>query len=494
MKSETVIAQAAALYAEFEARRKWVAAVSSDMGPLGPEVAGHGRARELLKRLSGMEVAMKFEIMEKSVWDLFHLTKEGFFRVNSEYQRGAVWQLHHKKMLIDSILRGYPIPQFYFHKKSKVSSGPEQMRQDLLEVIDGQQRLDAIKDFMNDAYSLFDPKTTRRTTSFPKHIREQSCPWAGFKFSQLPSDLSAKFVRTNMTVVVITTDSEFEARDLFIRLQSGLPLNAQEKRDAWPGNFSEFVLRMVGKKGLYEGHPFFRDRVAGKGDSDRGKKRQLCAQMALLMFEKRNNRRWADIKSQSIDDYYQSNTDFNLGSPDAKRFEENIEIIGEMFEGQGAKELRGHEAIHVLLLTDVFRDDYTTQWCSAFPAAFEEFRKNVAIGKKERGSNEFWVEYDARTRTASDESSTIMARHFFFQRKIREYMRDLHPMDPRRTFAENEREYIYYTHDKKCAVCGEEIAWDDLEIHHQEPHCAGGRTVLENAKPVHRGCHSRVPR
>lgn len=38
-----------------------------------------------------------------------------------------------------------------------------------------------------------------------------------------------------------------EVRDLFIRLQAGTPLTAQEKRDAWPGDFTLFVIRHAGK-------------------------------------------------------------------------------------------------------------------------------------------------------------------------------------------------------------------------------------------------------
>jgi hypothetical protein len=35
-----------------------------------------------------------------------------------------------------------------------------------------------------------------------------------------------------------TNSDPNEARDLFVRLQAGMPLNSQEKRDAWPGQFT----------------------------------------------------------------------------------------------------------------------------------------------------------------------------------------------------------------------------------------------------------------
>src|SRR5436305_2056144 len=83
---------------------------------------------------------------------------------------------------------------------------------------------------------------------------------------------------------MITTSNEHEARDLFIRLQAGLPLNAQETRDAWPGHFTDFVLRVGGKPQIarYPGHPFFTKILGMRPATDRGKTRQLAAQIAML--------------------------------------------------------------------------------------------------------------------------------------------------------------------------------------------------------------------
>jgi hypothetical protein len=63
-----------------------------------------------------------------------------------------------------------------------------------------------------------------------------------------------------LRIVCIETHDPNEARDLFVRLQAGLPLTSQEKRDSWPGQFTDFVLRLAGKPGLtrYPGVDFFR--------------------------------------------------------------------------------------------------------------------------------------------------------------------------------------------------------------------------------------------
>ena len=50
-----------------------------------------------------------------------------------------------------------------------------------------------------------------------------------------------------MVVYEITTNNGNEIRDLFIRLQGGTPLTPQDKRDSWPGNFTDFILKIGGK-------------------------------------------------------------------------------------------------------------------------------------------------------------------------------------------------------------------------------------------------------
>lgn len=55
-----------------------------------------------------------------------------------EWQRGEVWDIPKKQQLVDSILRGWRLPKFYFVKNAE----------DEYEVVDGQQRLTAIYDFL----------------------------------------------------------------------------------------------------------------------------------------------------------------------------------------------------------------------------------------------------------------------------------------------------------------------------------------------------------
>ena len=81
-----------------------------------------------------------------------------------------------------------------------------------------------------------------------------------YRFEDLTVELQEQMLNTHLSVMMVETAVPNEARDLFIRLQAGMPLNSQEKRDAWPGNFTEFVLKTAGKPELpkYPGNEFFK--------------------------------------------------------------------------------------------------------------------------------------------------------------------------------------------------------------------------------------------
>jgi hypothetical protein len=419
--------------------------------------------------------------------DLLELKANNMISVNPEYQRGAVWNEAQQKKLIDSVLRSYPLPLIYLHHKKKTVAG---MQREDLEIIDGQQRINALFRFGESAFKLFDPIKDDKKARFPDFIKRINCPWAGCDFLALSQDLKDKFNNTELFIVKVTTDIEDEARDLFIRLQAGLPLNAQEKRDAWPGGYTEFVLKFGGKSEItrFPGHQFFRTLV-GLPKTDRGATRTLCAQVGMLFFEKANQGNWMDIGSQQVDDYYYRNLGFDVNSAEVLRFSKVLDLAVEVFEGFKGPKLKVHEAIHVFLLLDSLMDDYTRSWQDKFIQAFEQFRLKSAIDKKEK-AGEYWSSYVSWTMTQAVAAYSLQRRHKFFSEKMYAILTPV-KKDPNRIYGELEREIIYYGDDKKCAVCGEEIKWTDLEIHHIDEHQNGGQTTIENGVPVHKGCHPK---
>lgn len=424
---------------------------------------------------------------KKKISELLELKQNNMLTVNPEYQRGAVWKDPQQKKLIDSVFRSYPLPLIYLHHKKKTVAG---MQREDLEIIDGQQRINALNKFGQNALKLFDPVKDDKVARFPIFIKNLPCPWAGCDYNSLTQELKDKFDNTELSIVKIVTDNEDEARDLFIRLQAGLPLNAQEKRDAWPGGFTEFTLKFGGKKELtrYPGHDFFQKYILDQS-TDRGDIRTVCAQIGMLVFEKAANGNFIDIGSQAVDEYYYRNLGFNINSLQVSRFSKILDLLAEIFLGYKGQKLRVHEAIHVVLLVDSLFEDYTRSWQEKFINAFDNFRANSLIDKKAK-SGEYWYSYIALTQTTSAAANTIQKRHKFFTSKMIEILRPIQK-DETRIYGQLEREIIYFRDLKKCAVCGVEIKWEELEIHHLNEHQNGGLTTMDNGVSVHKDCHPK---
>src|SRR5438552_3490299 len=150
---------------------------------------------------------------------------------NPDFQRPAVWSKAQKQLLVDTILRDYDVPKLYWRK---VGTKP-----DRYDVVDGQQRLRAIWEYFDGSFAL--PKDAD-----PLDGEEM----AGCKYEDLPDELRLRFDVYPLDVVVLEDTDEDEVREMFLRLQNGTSLKAQEKRNAYPGQMRAFVKDVAQ-------HPFF---------------------------------------------------------------------------------------------------------------------------------------------------------------------------------------------------------------------------------------------
>lgn len=148
--------------------------------------------------------------------------------VNSTYQRSnQVWPIAAKSFLIDTILKGFPIPKLSLYQKTDIRT-----RTTTKEIVDGQQRSHAVFDFFNDVY---------RVTS--------KGDFRGKNFSALNDDMKRHFMEYSLSVDVFVDATEPDIREMFRRMNSyNVPLNAQEKRHSThQGPFKWFILEQSAK-------------------------------------------------------------------------------------------------------------------------------------------------------------------------------------------------------------------------------------------------------
>lgn len=436
-----------------------------------------------------MEISVN---QEWTVGDLIEFEKEGALRVNHEYQRGLRWTTSQNQMFIDSVFRGYSIPAFYFHKTTATKSGNV-----FYDIVDGQQRINAIRSYSEGAFPLLCPNDDAGF-KFPNFMKNASCPWGGNRFPDLLDELKNQLKQHKIVVYEITTENENTIRDLFIRLQGGTPLTPQDKRDSWPGNFTEFVLRIGGKDGVdkWYGLPLFKEVSKVTNET---KRRQLAAQIFMLYWTAHKENRFCDIKSSNIDVFYHTHIDFDENAKEARNFEKTCGKLYEIF--QGKPKLLGHYLIHLFLLCGHFLEEYAQGWEHQLADKWQEFESrrqraaNNVKNNKEEDINRYYYRYGRLTQTQSDNASTIRERHAFF---VEEMLNLLSPkkLDPMRTFSDLERQTVFFRDKELCQWSlmrgnNRKVPWDEGEIHHVIPHAQGGETKIYNAALVHRDYHPK---
>lgn len=152
-------------------------------------------------------------------------------RVNSEYQRSnKIWPTAARSFLIETILLGYPIPKLFLHQITDVRT-----RRAYKEIVDGQQRSKAIKDFFDDQLRL----------SGKAEVDEI----AGRTYSELDDDYKGKFLNYSLSTDLFVAAEPVEIREVFRRMNSyTVPLNPEEKRHAtFQGKFKWFIYQVSRK-------------------------------------------------------------------------------------------------------------------------------------------------------------------------------------------------------------------------------------------------------
>lgn len=211
--------------------------------------------------------------------------KNHTLRLDPRYQRNPIWSIGQKCFLIDSLISGCPIPQVYINI---MSEGVGSTRKMYYEVVDGQQRLRAILEFMRDEYVLV--ATTAK--SYP--VSADYIPHIGKKYTQLPPHLQDLIWNYPLAVQELRGWSDEQIRALFRRLNYVVEkLNNQEMRHSQ--YFGEFVNAV---ETLAE-DPFW-DRIGlfSRRDSQRMKDIEFVSELFVMVIDGPQD------QQNTLDDFY----------------------------------------------------------------------------------------------------------------------------------------------------------------------------------------------
>ncbi|MCT0501966.1 MULTISPECIES: DUF262 domain-containing protein [Lactococcus] len=243
-----------------------------------------------------------------SVHDFLQWEKNEELVISPKYQRKSVWNEQAKSYLIDTIIRGLPIPQVFIRQKIDT-----QLNTATREVIDGQQRLRAIIGFFNNDFAIM-----------KKHNKN-----AGGKFySDLDDDEKLEFLDYQIPVELIKSPDDNVIYDMFMRVNTNsIVLNKQELRNAryW-GDLKVLAYNLSSKwRSFLTEYKVFRDKE--------------IIRMIDVEFISRLLRVVIDgIKTDTasvLDKFYDNNESMNNTEVVEEKFDKAFEKIVELFQNNG---------------------------------------------------------------------------------------------------------------------------------------------------------------
>ena len=159
------------------------------------------------------------------VQDIINQDKNRELDKSPWYQRRSVWTIPQKSYLINTLFEKKPIPSLYIRHSLDLEA-----ERSIREVVDGQQRIRAILEYIDNAFPA-------------KHPNHKS----KVKYSELSKEEAKDFRLTSLSIGYLLGATDADVIEIFGRLNSvSKTLNNQEKRNArFSGEFKQFCLKQA---------------------------------------------------------------------------------------------------------------------------------------------------------------------------------------------------------------------------------------------------------
>lgn len=220
-----------------------------------------------------------------------------------KFQRRGVWKSKARSFFVDTLLRGMTIPPIYIRVTQN-----ETATKAVREIIDGQQRISSVLDFIDGKYAL---------------TRSLNAPWAGKTFSELSRTEQNQLRTFGFSSEVFQDIPDREVLELFARLNTySVKLSRQELRNGkFFGLFKQSAYVLA-----FEHLEFWRrNRIFTETAIARMLEAELTSELLIASVDGMQD------KKDSIDDFYSRyDDDFPNRSKLERRFRSTIDVISEV--------------------------------------------------------------------------------------------------------------------------------------------------------------------
>ena len=370
--------------------------------------------------------------------------------LSPEYQRGKVWSKDKQQLLMDTILKKMHIPPIYFRV----------LENNYYECVDGQQRLTAIFDFFDGKFAL---------------SKKYSGELRGMSYNDLPNKTRDNFDDFEIIVFELSNASDDEIREMFDRLQRGMPLTAGEKLNAKSGKIHSFISNLTQSK-------FFSEIVNVR--NYRGAYYQICSQiLALEMFGIK------DVKFKVLEELHNEYKDFDENSKEAVQVKKAINFLIRSFETKIPELHTRAGIVSLYLLVSQLMKEYSLKDKEKIIKEFVIDFQNKLRQAEEKEDNVELIKFLNAISHSSDSANSIKTRNEVLTNYFLLFAKNLEPLDQNRGFTEVERIAIYRKNNGICQKCKNKVEYKDYHADHSIPHTRGGKTTVENGQVLCNKCN-----
>ena len=237
--------------------------------------------------------------IQKTVYkvsDFVGWQRDGTLLLSPSFQRRPVWKPIAKSFLIDTIVRGFPVPVIYIRERVDLDT-----QRTIREVVDGQQRLRTIISFIaSDLLTDFNARNDEfvvRTT--------HNTDIAGKPFGRLAPELRSAILGYEFSVHILASGTDDrDILQMFARINStGTKLNQQELRNAeffgsFKGSMYRLALEQLDRWRSWR--IFTEDQIARMKEVELASDLAICMMSGLVAKRQPNIDKWYAQKDEEF--------------------------------------------------------------------------------------------------------------------------------------------------------------------------------------------------
>lgn len=396
----------------------------------------------------------------------------GKLNLKPNYQRHFVWTKKTASNLIESLLLNIPIPSIFV---SEDKNG-------IWEVIDGQQRLRSIFQFIEGKFQ----ETPAQTQNFTLNHLDVLTSLSGKCFKDLDDALQERILSKPLPLIVIKSSTNEDVKfEMFNRLNSNITkLNNQELRNClYRGTYNDFM-KEIAQNATFQ-------KLLNRPNY---KKRMLDVELVLMFFsfldknyDQYNGGMKQLLNKNMLDNQNKPRSEFKEKE---EKFKKSIDLINDMFH-------KG-EAFRIFTSDHEGNCHFTEQFNQGLflilMYGFTPYEKHQVHGHLEELRERFLSlqvnNEDFRNSLQGSGTNTrtnTIKKFRIWINAIQEILNA--PQDNPRCFPRHIKEKLY-NENPICKICGHRIFnIEDAEVDHITAYAKGGKTILENAQLAHRHCN-----